>query len=51
MLRKYKRCPIGRLKGKSGYCIVSHRTGRVLSCYKTMKLGQRALNRLARFRK
>ena len=51
MLRKYQHCPIGRLKGKSGYCIVSHRTGKILSCYRTKKLGQKALNRLARFRK
>jgi len=51
MLRHYKKAPIGRFKGKSAWCIVSHRIGKVLSCYKTKKLGQKALNRLARFRK
>jgi len=51
MLRHYKRCPIGARKGKLGWCVVSHRTGKVLSCYSTKKKGEKALRRLTRFRK
>jgi len=51
MLKHYKRIPIGKLKNKPGWCVVSHRTGKVLSCYKTKKKGREALKRIARFSK
>lgn len=51
MIVKYKKIPIGKNKGRNGYCIKSHTTGKLLSCYLTKKEAQKALRRYARFRK
>ena len=51
MLRHYKKCPIGKMKGKTGWCVVSHTTHKVLSCYPSKKAGEKALKRISRFSK
>ena len=45
MLRFYRKAPKGKFKGKPAYCVVSHKTGKVLSCYSTKRKGQKALRR------
>jgi len=51
MIRKYKKIPVGKNKGKSGWCVVSHTTGKILSCYLSRLGAKEALARYARFRK
>ena len=49
MLRRYKKAPKGKFKGKTAWCVVSHKTGKVLSCYGTRKAGEKALRRIEKF--
>jgi hypothetical protein len=46
MIKYFKRAPKGKLKGKPAYCIVSHRTHKVLSCYRTKGQAKKALQRM-----
>jgi len=50
MIKYFHKAPIGRLKGKPAYCIISHRTGKVLSCYKTKRSAKKALKRMNYFK-
>ena len=51
MIRHYKKIPIGKNKGKEGYCVVSHKTkGKILSCYLSKAGAEKAIERYARFR-
>jgi hypothetical protein len=50
MIKHFKKAPIGRLKGKPAYCIVSHRTHKVLSCYTKKGQAKKALKRMSYFK-
>jgi len=51
MIRKYKKIPIGRFKGRSGFCVVSHTIpGKILSCYLSRTGAEKAIERYRRFR-
>lgn len=50
MIKRYQKIPIGKNKGKSGFCVVSHTTGKVLSCYLSREAAQKALQRYQMFK-
>jgi hypothetical protein len=49
MLKHYTKASIGEYKGKPAWCVVSHKTGRVLSCYGNKREGLKALRRIEMF--
>jgi len=51
MIRKYKKIPIGRFKGRPGFCVVSHtKPGKILSCYLSRAEAEKAIERYRRYR-